>query len=84
MSMWSSLVKIGYVSTVAINSKPTSCFFGVYSALIFIRKLLKLVKSSTLANIWEKAISIMPGNLNSSLSYLITTVLSVLSDNSLH
>ena len=27
-----------------------------------------------MANIWEKAISILAGNLNSSLSYLITTV----------
>ena len=28
-----------------------------------------------MANIWEQAISILAGNLNSSLSYLITTVL---------
>ena len=27
-----------------------------------------------MANIWEKAISILVGNLNSGLSYLITTV----------
>ena len=27
-----------------------------------------------MANIWEKAISILAGNLNSGLSYLITTV----------
>ena len=28
-----------------------------------------------MANIWEKAISVLAGNLNSGLSYLITTVL---------
>ena len=37
-----------------------------------------------MADIWEKAVSILAGILNSCLSYLITTVLSVLSDNSLH
>ena len=31
-----------------------------------------------MANIWEKSISILAGNLNSGLSYLITTVIAYL------
>ena len=40
--------------------------YGIY-------KLLELVKS-LMANIWEKTKSFLTGNLNSGLSYLITTV----------
>ena len=35
-----------------------------------------------MANIWEKAISILAGNLNSGLSYLITTVAALIKSTS--
>ena len=37
-----------------------------------------------MANIWEKAISILAGNLNSGLSYLITTVMAACMANDYH
>ena len=38
------------------------------------QNLIGLSVVVNMANIWEKAISILAGNLNSGLSYLITTV----------
>ena len=35
-----------------------------------------------MANIWEKAISILEGNLNSGVSYLITTVAALIKSTS--
>ena len=53
-----------------INLKQISKYFGVHTTCFLIKKLSRLVKSSS--DIWEKAKSILAGNLNLGPNYLIT------------
>ena len=64
MSIW-SLLTSNWDRSVVVNLKPMSNFLGAYITCF----LLHLM-----ANIWDIAISILARNLNSGLSYLITTV----------
>ena len=54
--------------SVVMNWKPVSYFFLVFIPLDF------WCRNYWMANIWETTTSILAGNLNSGLSYLITTV----------
>ena len=55
--------------------KPISYFGCIYVAWFFIQNLLSLLDDDLMANILEKAISILAGNLKSGHSYLIIAVL---------
>ena len=58
---------------VVTNLKQISKIFGV-STTCFFKNYLGKSNYHLMANISEKAISILAGNLNSDLSYFITTV----------
>ena len=61
--------------SVVVNLNPI-LYFLVFSSLGSLsRSYWSWLNHPLMANIWEKAISILAGNLNSVLSYLITTVL---------
>ena len=72
MSTWTLFVKIWTVSNFELDANFLT-FLDLYH-LIFALETSQL-NSRLMANIWEKAISILVGNLNSGPSYLITTVL---------
>ena len=61
--------------SVFLNLKPISCFLGFYMAWFFYLKSIGVRWIMIWCwCIWEKAISILVGYLNSSSSYLITAV----------
>ena len=63
--------------SVFLNSKPISNFLGhLYGFLWFFLSTIywSSLYHDLMARLWEKVISILAGNLNSSRCYLITTV----------
>ena len=65
-----------FEQSAIVNLMPISWLFWIYTTCFLLLKLLELVKSpfDAQAYIWEKAISILAGNLNLGRSYLITSV----------
>ena len=62
---------------VFLNAKPISYFLGIYMACFALSRIYWcFLDHDLMASIWEKAISILAGNLNSGRSYLITTAAS--------
>ena len=60
--------------SVFLILKPIS-YFGVYMARFFLsRNFWCLLDHDLMTSIWEKAVSILAGNLNLGRSYLITAV----------
>ena len=55
-----------------MNLKPISYFFGIICLGFLSRIYWSSLDHDLMANTWEKAISILMGNLNSGCSYLIT------------
>ena len=54
--------------------KANFLFFGIYIAWFLSRTYWSILDHDLTASIWEKAILILAGNLNSGPSYLITAV----------
>ena len=74
MGIWSSFVKIWLICSCEFKANFLS--FLVFIPLgFFSRSYWRYLNHHLMANIWEKAILILVGNLNSGLSYLITTVI---------
>ena len=61
-------------SFVFLILKPISIFLVLIWLGFLSRNFWSLLNHDLMASIWEKAISILAGNLNSSRSYLITAV----------
>ena len=75
MSTSTSFVKIWTVGNCEFNDNFLT-FFGLYLLLALCsRNYWNLLNHHLMANIWEKSISILVGNLNLGRSHLITTVL---------
>ena len=63
------------------NLKKTYFFFGLHGLVFDLETIGSFLDYDLKADIWEKTISILTGNLNSGFCYLITTVRqSVLAD----
>ena len=73
MSTWTSFVKIWTVSNCEFNVNFLT-FLGLYTLAFCTRNYWRWLNHNWMANIWERAISILAGNLNLGRSYLITTV----------
>ena len=73
MSNRTSFFKIWTVSSCKFNANFLT-FLSLYHFFFCCRNYWSWSNHHLMANIWEKAISILAGNLNLDRSYLITTV----------
>ena len=76
MSTWTSFVKIWTVSNCEFNATFLTSL-GLYHLLFALETIEVSLNLHLMANIWEKTISTLAGNLNLGHNYLITTVLQV-------
>ena len=68
-----------FYRSVFLILKPISYFFAalLYGLVFYLETIESSLDHNLLATIWEKAILILVGNLNSGHSYLITAVLTL-------